>query len=248
MKLKNKVAIITGAGSGIGEATAYLFAQEGAKITSNSLSESGKKVAQRIQDTGGAAIFVRGDVSQVDDAERIVGDTVREYGRIDILVNNAGVVIPGRVDDTSVEDWDKTFSINVRSVFLMSKFAFEHLKKTKGTIINVASSVALKGVADRAGYTASKGALLSLTRAMATDYIRDGIRVNCICPGTIDTLSLQGRLEKFGDPAAARERFIRRQPMGRFGEASEIAEGLLYLASAEFCTGSTLSVDGGMTA
>ncbi|KXH69876.1 MAG: hypothetical protein AM326_04960 [Candidatus Thorarchaeota archaeon SMTZ-45] len=155
-------------------------------------------------------------------------------------------MVPGRVDNTSPEDWDRTMAVNVRGVYLLSKFAIPHLRKTEGTIINVASAVALMGAKDRAAYTASKGALISLTRAIAIDYMDDRIRVNCICPGTTDTPSLKDRLSKFPDSEAARREFIERQPLRRFGRPEEIAERILYLATAEFCTGTCLSVDGGM--
>ena len=247
MKLEGKVAIVTGAGAGIGEATAILFAKEGAKVCCNSRSESALKVVEKIERSGGDAFFCQGDVSVVEEARGIVDETVERYGKLDILFNNAGIVIPGRVDNTSPEDWDQTMAVNVRGPYLLSKFAIWYLKRTKGCIINNASVVALKGVKDRGPYTASKGAVLSMTRAMAIDYIEDGIRVNCISPGTIETPSLAERLSKFEDPDAARAQFIARQPMARLGTPEEIAEGVLYLAVAKFCTGMNLSVDGGMT-
>jgi len=247
MKLKGKVAVITGAGAGIGEATAILFAKEGAQVCCNSKSESALKVVEKIKDSGREAFFSQGDVSVVEDARRIAHETVERYGKLDILFNNAGIVIPGRIDNTSPEDWDQTMAVNVRGPYLLSKFSIPYLKKTKGCIINNASVVALKGVKDRGPYTASKGAVLSMTRAMAMDYIDDGIRVNCISPGTIETPSLAERLSRFEDPDAARAQFIARQPMGRLGTPAEIAEGVLYLAMAKFCTGVNLSVDGGMT-
>ncbi|MFB0533094.1 MAG: SDR family NAD(P)-dependent oxidoreductase, partial [Desulfatiglandales bacterium] len=225
MKLEGKVAIITGAGAGIGEATAMLFAKEGARVCCNSKSESALKVVEKIEDSGGDAFLSQGDVSVVEDAKRITDETVQRYGKLDILFNNAGIVIPGRVDNTSPEDWDQTMAVNVRGPYLLSKFAIPYLKKTKGCIINNASVVALKGVKDRGPYTASKGAVLSMTRAMARDYIEDGVRVNCISPGTIETPSLAERLSQFEDPDAARVQFIARQPMGRFGTPGEIAEG-----------------------
>ena len=248
MKLDGKVAIITGAGAGIGEATAILFAKEGAKICCNSKSDSALKVVEKIEHSGGVAFFSKGDVSVVEDAKKIAAETVERYGKLDILFNNAGIVIPGRIDNTSPEEWDQTMAVNVRGPYLVSKFAIPHLKKTKGCIINNASVLALKGIRDRVPYTASKGAVLSMTRAMAIDYMEDGIRVNCISPGTIETPSLVERLSGFENPDAARDQFIARQPMGRLGTSEEIAEGVLYLALAEFCTGINLSVDGGMTA
>ncbi len=246
MKLEGKVSIITGAGAGIGRATAVLFAKEGSKVCCNSLSESSLKVVNTIKSSGGDAIFIQGDVSKEEDAKRIIIKTIEKYGKIDILFNNAGIVLPGRIDNISTEDWDKTMAVNVRGIYLISKYAIPYLKKTKGTIVNNASSVALKGVKERAAYTASKGAVLSMTRAMAIDYIEDRIRVNCICPGTTDTSSLAKRLAKFDDPEEARRQFIARQPLGRLGKPEEIAKGVLFLVLNEFCTGISLSVDGGM--
>ncbi len=204
-------------------------------------------MVEEIKKEGKEAIFVQGDVSKEKDAKKIINETVKAFGKIDILFNNAGIVIPGKIDTMSTEDWDRTMEVNVRSVYLMSKHALPYLKKTKGTIINNSSSVALKGVKDRAAYTASKGAVLSLTRAMAADYIEEGIRVNAICPGTTDTPSLTRRLAQFEDPEKARKEFIARQKMGRLGTPEEIAEGVLFLACNTFTTGTSLSIDGGMT-
>jgi len=247
MKLEGKVSVITGAGAGIGEATAILFAKEGSKVCCNSISESALKVVNAIKSSGGDAIFVQGDISKEEDTKRIIEKTIEKYGQIDILFNNAGVVLPGRIDNISTKDWDRTMAVNVRGVYLVSKYSIPYLKKTKGTIINNASSVAFKGVKERAAYTASKGAVLSMTRAMAIDYIEDRIRVNCICPGTTDTPSLAKRLAKFEHPEEARRQFIARQLLGRLGSPEEIAEGVLFLALNEFCTGISLSIDGGMT-
>ncbi|MHA1269439.1 MAG: SDR family NAD(P)-dependent oxidoreductase [Candidatus Helarchaeota archaeon] len=246
MKLKNKVAIITGAGAGIGKASAVLFAKEGAKVVCNSLSESAKLVVESLKNNGGEAIFVQGDISRDEIAKNIIQETIKHFGKIDILFNNAGIVIPGRVDNMSEKDWDRTMEVNVKGTFLVSKYAISELKKTKGVIINNASVLALKGVKERAAYTASKGAILSLTRAMAADYIGE-IRVNCLCPGTTDTESLAKRIAAFSDLEKARADFISRQPMKRLGTPEEIAEAALFLATSEFCTGIYLSIDGGMT-
>ena len=247
MKLDGKVAIVTGAGAGIGEATARLFAAEGARVVCNSITDSASRVEAGIRHDRGEATFVQGDVSEVHDAQRIINTAVDTYGKLDILVNNAGIVLPGRVDDMSLEDWERTMAVNVTGVYLLSKYAIPHLKKTRGVIVNTSSVLALKGVKNRAAYSASKGAIVSLTKAMAADYMEDGIRVNSICPGTTDTPSLAHRLSQFPDPEEARKQFIARQPMGRLGTSEELAEGILYLVLAEFATGISLSVDGGMT-
>ncbi|MFX1315515.1 MAG: SDR family NAD(P)-dependent oxidoreductase [Promethearchaeota archaeon] len=248
MKLKDKVAIITGAGAGIGEATAMLFAKEGAKVCCNSLTESAKKVSEKIRLDGGEAIFVQADVSIEKDAKKIIDETVKNYGKIDILFNNAGIVIGGAIDTISTEDWDRTLAVNVRGIYLVSKYAIPYIKSTKGTIINNSSILALKGVKDRAAYTASKGAVLSMTRAMAADYVEDKVRVNAICPGTTDTPSLAERIKgRGGNYEQVRQQYIARQKMGRLGTPEEIAEGVLFLALNEFCTGIGLSIDGGMS-
>jgi NAD(P)-dependent dehydrogenase (short-subunit alcohol dehydrogenase family) len=245
--MSEKAAIITGAGKGIGEETALRLGKEGVWVCCNSLGDSGAKTAEKINRAGGRAIFVRGDVSEKEDVSRIVAETVKFFKGIDILVNNAGIVLPGTVENTEESDWDQTMAVNVKGVYLMSQAALPYIIERKGIIVNNASSVALKGVKDRFVYTASKGAVLSLTRSMAADLIGYGVRVNCICPGTTFTPSLENRLAKFDDYERMKQDFISRQPLGRFGEPGEIADGILYLIHAAFCTGTILSVDGGMT-
>lgn len=251
MRLQGKVALITGAGVGIGRATAILFAKEGAKVGINSLTpDHGEETLRRVREAGGEGIYIQGDISRAADAERAVAETVRAFGKLDILFNNAGIVIPGRIDNTSEEDWDRTMAVNLKGVFLASKYAVRQMQRNGGgVIIHNASVVALKGVKDRAPYTASKGGVWALTKAMAADYIGEKIRVNCICPGTTYTPSLQQRIDSSPDPQAALANFISRQPMGRLGKEEEIAAGVLYLASDEgaFITGATLLIDGGMS-
>jgi len=248
MYLKGKVAIVTGAGAGIGEATAKLFAREDAKVICCSLSDSAKRVTDEIIRAGGQALFIQGDVAEADVCESIVNTTITEFGQIDILFNNAGVVLPiDTLHDNTVEQWDRVMAVNVRSVFLLSKLSIPHLKKTKGTIINNSSVLALKGVKNRAVYSASKGAISALTKAMAMDYMEYSIRINAICPGTTDTPSLAKRLAKLDDPEQARKDFIARQPMKRLGNPEELAQAVLFLATNKFTTGINLSVDGGMT-
>lgn len=252
MRLNGKIALITGASVGIGAETALLFAREGAKVAVNSQSARGKDLADRINQSHGpgAAIFLQGKVEDEADARRMVEETVKTFGRLDILVNNAGVVMPGRVDDGKIEDFDKTMAVNVRGVFLMSRFAVQQmLAQGGGSIVHNASVAAVKGLRDRAAYSASKGAVVALTKAMAMDYVDKKIRVNCVNPGTTLTPSLQDRINAFPDPEAAKKMFISRQPMGRLGESHEIANAILFLASdeASFVTGAVLNVDGGLT-
>ena len=248
MKLQGKVAIVTGAGAGIGEATAILFAKEGAQVCCNSVSNSALKIVEKIKNLKGESIFVQADVSIEEQAKLIIEKTVETYRKIDILFNNAGIVLGGAVDTISTEDWDRTMAVNVRGIYLVSKYAIPYLKKTHGVIINNASSVAFKGVPNRAAYTASKGAVLSMTRAMAADYIEDKIRVNAICPGTTDSPSLEQRIrDRGGNYEEVRQQYIVRQRLGRLGTPEEIAEGVLFLTTNEFCTGVSLLVDGGMT-
>ncbi len=247
MKLDGKVAIITGAGGGIGEATALLFAREGARVCCNSLSASADQVARHIEEQGGQAVFFQGDVSTEEAAARVVSFTVEHYGRLDILFNNAGIVLPGRIDNTLTEDWDRTMAVNVRSTFLVSRYALPEIIRSHGCIINNASVAAIKGLKDRASYSASKGAVMALTRAMAADYLKDGIRINSVSPGTTESPSLERRIAAFADPTKARKDFVARQPMGRLGRPEEIAEAVLFLALSTFCTGLNLSIDGGMT-
>jgi len=248
MKLKGKIAVITGAGAGIGEATALLFVKEGAKVCCNSLSASAKNVVDKIKLSGGDAIFVQADVSVEEEANRIIEKTIETYGNIDILFNNAGIVLSGAIDTMSTEDWDRTMAVNVRGIYLVTKYSIDHLRKTHGVIINNSSSVAFKGVKDKVAYTASKGAVLSMTRAMAADYLEDKIRVNAICPGTTDTPSLAERIKsKGGNFEKVKQEYNSRQRLGRLGTPEEIAEGVLFLTVNEFCTGVCLLVDGGMT-
>ncbi len=245
MKLAGKIAIITGAAAGIGEATAILFAQEGAKVVLSDIVPC--RGVETINESGGEAVYIKCDVAKEDDVKRLIDETIARFGRLDILHNNAGIVVAGGIDNCTVAEFDKTMAINVRGTWLCSLYAIPHLKASKGVIINCSSSVAIKGVANRAAYSASKGAVLSLTKAMAMDHIADGIRVNAILPGTTDTPSLAVRLIQTGNAEEARKQITARQPMGRLGRPEEIAEGILLLAANEFCTGTCLSIDGGMT-
>lgn len=247
MDLKDKVAIITGAGAGIGKATAILLAQEGVKVCCNSITTSAQAVVEEISQMGYQAIFYQGDVSIPGDVEHMIETTITTYGKLDIVFNNAGIVLGGALHEMNLTDWDRLMAVNVRSIYLTTKYAFKFLKASQGVIINNASSVAFKGVKNRAAYTASKGAVLSLTRAMAADYLDDQIRVNSISPGTTDSPSLAVRLAQSNDPELARQNIIARQPLKRLGNPEEIATGVMLLIQNEFCTGVNLTIDGGMT-
>ncbi len=251
MRFQGKVVLITGAGVGIGRAAAIGFAGEGARVAVNSLTPAnGMETLRLLKEAGGQGIYIQGDVSRDAEARRLVEETVKAYGRLNILVNNAGIVIPGRVDNMSEEDWDRTIAVNLKGVFLVSRHAIPEMRKIGGgVIVHNASIAAIKGVKDRGAYSASKGGVWALTKAMAADYLSENIRVNCVCPGTTYTPSLERRIQAFPDPEKARIDFVARQPMGRLGKEEEIATAILFAASDEaaFMNGATIAIDGGMT-
>jgi NAD(P)-dependent dehydrogenase (short-subunit alcohol dehydrogenase family) len=252
MRLANKVCVVTGGGSGIGRATCRLFAAEGARLVVADKNEAAAEaVAGECRAAGAEAVALGIDVSRAADAERMVAETLRAFGRLDVLVNNAGYGIAGSVLDTDEKAWDDLMAVNVRGVFLCSKYAIPAMKaQGGGTIVNTASVVASIGIRNRAAYCASKGAVAALTRAMAIDHVDDGIRCNAIAPGTIDTPYFDDILRRSPDPEAVRRALAARQLLGRLGTPEEIAAGILFLASDEsrFATGSILTLDGGMTA
>lgn len=251
MRLENKVCIVTGGGSGIGRATCRVFAREGARLVLvEKRSDWAEETARGIREAGGEVLTVSADVSKASEVRRMVEDALERFGRIDVLVNNAGYGIPGTVVETSEEDWAALLSVNLTGVFLCSKYVIPAMAGQGGAIVNVASVVASVGITNRAAYCASKGGVAALTRAMALDHVADGIRVNAIAPGTINSPFFDDMLAKSEDPRALREGLENRQAMRRLGEPEEIAKGILYLACDEssFCTGSILTVDGGMTA
>lgn len=245
----NKTVIVTGAGAGMGREAARMFAGHGANVVVNSITSSAGETCAQIQAEGGQALFVQGDVGAEEDCRRIVGAAADAFGRIDVLVNAAGVVVGGSVETLRLEDWDAVMNANAKGVFLMCRFAVPHLRQTKGSIVNVASTVALKGVKDRAAYSAAKGAVLALTRSMAAEYVGEGIRVNCVSPGTVYSPSFQRRVDSAPDPELAMRQFVDRQPMGRLGTAAEAARAIVFAAGVdlEFMTGANIVVDGGMT-
>lgn len=249
-KLKGKVVVVTGAAAGIGRASSLLFAQEGALVAAIDCDAARNgELVEEILSQGGAAMAVTADVSSAGDVETAVSQIHDRWKRIDILFNNAGIVTGGKVHTLQEEEWDRVFSINVKSMFLFSRAVLPlFLKQGGGVILNTASSAALRVAADRALYSASKSAVASLTKSMALDYAENNIRVNCLCPGTVDTPSLQARLGQTGNAEEVRKQFIARQPLRRFGKAEEVAKAALYLISedAAFITGTALQIDGGM--
>jgi len=251
VRLAGKVALITGAGAGIGQATALVFAREGAAVTVVDRDEqTGRETAEQILAEGGRALFVHADVSRSDSVERMFQETLNAFGRLDILFNNAGIVKQGRVEDSSVSDWEEQIATTLTSVFLGCKHVIPILRSQGGgVIINMASVAGVMGVANRAVYSAAKGGVVALTRAIALDHAAEQIRAVYLCPATIETPSLRARIESSPDPVAARKAFEVRQPIGRIGRPEDVAYAALYLASdeASFITGSSLLVDGGMS-
>jgi len=249
MSFQDKVVIITGSGAGIGQETAILFAKKGAKVVVNSVNPAtGEETLRRIREAGGEGIYVRADVSLEEDTKRIVDETMKTYGRIDVLVNNAGIVLGGTVDTTTLADYQRTMDVNVKGVLMMSLLVIPIMRaQGGGCIVNTASVLASKGVKDRIVYSASKGAVVSMSRAMAAELIRENIRVNCVSPASTLTPSMEERINATPDPAATLQAFNDRQPMGRMGKPSEIAEAILFAANedAAFMNGQDLHIDGG---
>jgi len=249
-KLEDKVAVITGAASGIGRATALLFAREGARVVVADWDESGgSRIAEEIAEAGGEAVSVRTDVSQAEDVRSLINAAVEGYGRLDVLFNNAGVegeLAP--TADCSLENWDSVIGINLKGVFLGMKYAIPHMvSHGGGTIINNASVAGVVGFAGLPAYCASKGGVIQLTKAAALEYAKAGIRVNAICPGVIATPMVERVL---GDNKEMKKSFEALEPVGRFGTPEEVARLALFLATEDssFCTGAPFIVDGGFVA
>lgn len=250
--LSGKVALVTGGAAGIGRATALLLARCGAAVAVVDLdAASGEAVAGEIEASGGRGLFIQGDVSQEDDCRQAVERTVAELGGLHILFNNAGIIRRATVLETTVEEWDRLMAVNVRSVFLLSKYALPHMIASGGgAIINNASGWGLVGGERAAAYCASKGAVVQLTRAMAIDHGPQNVRVNAICPGDTDTAMLRSEARQLGVEEA---RFLAEaadRPLRRIARPEEIAQAVLFLASdaASFVTGAVLAVDGGAAA
>lgn len=248
--MKDKVAVITGAASGIGRAAAELFAREGAKVVVVDWKGEGEEVARGIRDAGGEALFVRADVSDPSRVREMVRRAVEAFGRIDILYNNAAVgystpIVVGSVEELPEEHWDRVVRINLYSVYLCCKYALPELRRTKGVILNTSSIMATGAVPGADAYTASKGGIISLSRSLAKKLGPEGVRVNVLCPGTIATPMIAPILE---DPEAVR-RSEAKVPLGRLGTPEEVARAALFLVSdeASYITGAVLFVDGGQS-
>jgi NAD(P)-dependent dehydrogenase (short-subunit alcohol dehydrogenase family) len=248
-RVAGKVALITGGASGIGRATALLFAREGAAIALADVNaDGGRRVADEIIKAGGTAFFEPMDVTRAADCRRLVERAIHKFGRIDILFNNAGIIRRATVLDLSEDDWDRVMAVNVKSIYLLSREVIPHMQEAGGgAIINTASGWGLAGGAKAAVYCASKGAVVLLTKAMSIDHGPQKIRVNCICPGDTDTGMLRDEAQQLGQE---KSRFLveaAKRPLGRVGTPEEIAQAALYLASnaSSFVTGTALIVDGG---
>lgn len=251
-RLAGKVAFLTGGGTGIGRACAILFAREGARV-----ALAGRRIApletasEEIRRSGGEAWAVACDVSDRGQVEAAIGDTVKRFGKLNVVVNNAGVLLIGTAEQTSDADWERVLDTNLRGTFLVSRAALPALRQAGGgAIVNVASILGLVGMKGRAAYAASKGGVVSLTRAMALDHASEGIRVNCICPAVVDSEMVSGLFDSQSDPEAARRARIATLPVGRLGTPDDVAHLAVYLASEEstWLTGVALPLDGGLTA
>ena len=250
-RLSEKVALVTGAGSGIGRQTAQRFAEEGAAVMAVDLvEEKAAETAALIEAEGGRALSGHMDVTRSADIEAGVQRTLSELGGIDVVVNNAGITIVGAAHDLEEDDWDRELAINLKSVYLVSKAAWPHLQANGGgSIVSTASIAGLWAIPEDAAYCASKAAVVMLTKCMALDGAKDGIRVNCVCPGFIQTPMIDGYFADQEDPQASRDFAVGLHPLGRLGEPRDIADGFVYLASddARWVTGTALVVDGGLT-
>ncbi len=253
-RLSGKVALITGGTSGIGEATAKLFAREGARVViTGRRRELGEQVVTAIRSSRGEAIFIAADVTRMEDCRRSIDAAIAAYGRVDILFNNAGIVTPGTLEETSEEDWVRTFDVNVKGTYLMTKLVLPVMRgQSGGVIINNASDWGIVGGPGYTAYSASKGAVVLLTKSVALEVARDHIRVNAICPG--DTVVERWRVDEQRYGASSFEEKLKAMgedlPIGRVGTVEEIANAVLFLANDEssFMTGATLVVDGGNSA
>lgn len=251
MRLQDKVALITGAGSGIGKSSAQLFAKEGAFVIVNDLmQDKGDETVEAIRAQGGQAMFIRADVTDPGSVKRMMDEAIAACGRIDVLFNNAGISGVGALHEIEPEQWDNVVQVNVRGVYLPCKYVLPHMmEKRSGSIINMSSCIAEIGLARRAVYAATKGAVLALTKSMQVDYASYNIRINALLPGTILTPFVENYLRhSYDDPEEAIAGIKRRQLSGELGRPEDVASAALFLASddAKFMMGSPLYVDGGV--
>ena len=250
VKLHRKVTIITGAAAGIGEATARLFAREGARLVLVDLdAERLGKLAEELEQSGAMVLEIAGDVADSKVCRTVVDRVTTQLGRIDVLFNNAGMVLNGSLLECTEDDWGRTMDVNLKSMYLLCRAALPlMLKQGSGCIINMSSIAGTNGIPNRGVYSVSKAGVIGLTKSLAADFVKEGIRVNCICPATVDTPSLRQRIAGSADPEAALRAFIARQPLGRIARPEEIASMALYLASDDsaFMTGQAIVMDGGM--
>jgi NAD(P)-dependent dehydrogenase (short-subunit alcohol dehydrogenase family) len=252
MRLESKVALVTGAGSGIGQATALLFAAEGAKVVVVDVdSVRAEETAKKIKARGGEALALQVDATKSSQVETAVARAVSVYGRLDILFNNVGIVLIRELVDTTEDEWDTMLKTNLKSAFLFSKFGIPHMRKHGGgAIVNTGSELGLVGCPSYTAYCASKGGVVLLTKALALECSKWNIRVNCICPGATKTRMLDSEIAHYADKESITKSIIQNVPLGRIANPDEIARAVLYLASDEssYTTGAVLSVDGGTTA
>jgi NAD(P)-dependent dehydrogenase (short-subunit alcohol dehydrogenase family) len=251
MRLSGKVAIVTGGGSGIGRAISELFADEGAKVVIADWNrDAGESVAEALQKAGREVAYCYADVSKSPDVKHMVASTVGQYGKLDVLVNNAAIQILAQLMDTTEEAWDRLHAINLKGVFLGCKYALPAMIQGRGgSIVNMASILGFVGDPDLAAYCAAKGGVIALTKAAALTYGPKGVRVNCICPGDVETPLVQEYFNKDPDPARLRREVCSKYALRRIATPQDIAQAALFLASdaSSFLTGSTLVVDGGLT-
>jgi len=250
IRLDNKVAIVTGAASGIGAGIAERFSEAGAAVVLFDINGEGVLGMERKLRQTGQAFAITGDVSREEDVKGAVERAVQTFGALDILVNNAGIELPGTVVEMTSSDWDRQLNVNLKGVFLFSKYAIPHLRERRGAIVNISSVHAFASYEGTAAYDASKAGMLGLTRAMALDHGREGIRVNAICPGYIDTPMLISPGPAQADTATAMQQILGVHRLGRIGTPRDVADAALFLVSdsASFISGSVLVVDGAMTA
>lgn len=246
-RLAGKACLVTGAGSGIGRETALRFAQEGGRVAAADLRAS--TAEETAAEIGAGAIGVAVDVTSADSVAACVGHVVDAFGALDVVVNNAGVTIVGAAHDLDESEWDRELATNLKSVYLVSRAAWPHLVERRGAIVNTASIAGLWAIPADAAYCASKAGVVMLTKCMALDGARDGVRVNCVCPGYTETPMIEGYFADQPDPEEARTFATRLHPLGRLGSPRDIADAMVYLASdeARWVTGTALVVDGGLT-